>query len=104
MTRYVGSYREYLRSPYWRARRRQAIHAAGHRCHRCPASARLEVHHRTYLRLGCELPADLEVLCGDCHASAHGAAPRVYAFPSCPPEPIGSILPRALARMGLEAA
>lgn len=36
------------------------------------ALTRLEVHHLTYERLGCEAPDDLLVLCGRCHATFHG--------------------------------
>jgi hypothetical protein len=36
---------------------------------------RLEVHHRTYERLGRERPEDLLVLCEKCHAVEHGREP-----------------------------
>ena len=32
---------------------------------------RLDVHHKTYARLGCEAPEDLEVLCRACHDERH---------------------------------
>lgn len=44
---------------------------AGFRCGRCAGKRSLEVHHRTYDRLGWELDEDLEVLCGTCHADHH---------------------------------
>lgn len=75
-------YSEYLKSPYWKALRRRALHAAHYRCNRCgfrawPGSEDewLHVHHLTYERLGCERPEDLEVLCAQCHAAAHGLPP-----------------------------
>lgn len=76
--RYAGTYQQYLRSPYWRAIRRRALIAASWVCQQCYRSQRedviLEVHHLTYDRLGCEVPGDLKVLCGDCHKAAHGLA------------------------------
>ena len=67
------SYREYLETDHWRETRAAAIARAGGKCALCPRVAegsetsRLHVHHRTYERLGEELPADLVVLCAWCH-------------------------------------
>jgi hypothetical protein len=47
------------------------LRLAHYRCERCGAKRTLEVHHRTYERLGRERDADLEVLCGDCHEVHH---------------------------------
>lgn len=38
---------------------------------RCPATRALQVHHKTYERLGEERDADLEVLCETCHKGHH---------------------------------
>jgi 5-methylcytosine-specific restriction endonuclease McrA len=67
-------YGDYLHSPGWRARVEAAIDRAGGRCQVCNADrwlARLDVHHRTYERLGREEPGDLTVLCRDCHRLFH---------------------------------
>jgi 5-methylcytosine-specific restriction endonuclease McrA len=72
MPKYRGTYRDYLYSRYWRAIRRRALIAARYCCNRCGQTSALEVHHRTYERLGCEIPADLEVLCDTCHRRHHG--------------------------------
>lgn len=76
-------YKAYLSSPAWRARRKEALERAGHRCEehvrtgeRCPETKRLTVHHRTYARFGAELPKDLTVLC-KAHHDAHHAAQRI---------------------------
>jgi len=62
----------YLRSPHWRRRRARAVALAGGRCTRCGRpSRRLEVHHRTYARLGRERDRDLEALCPLCHDRRH---------------------------------
>ena len=42
-----------------------------YRCQICYTSHRLEVHHRTYERLGYEKPSDLTVLCYWCHRNNH---------------------------------
>jgi hypothetical protein len=59
----------YLSSPHWRAQRARAIARAGGRCERCGAHG-LEVHHRTYARLGRERDRDLRALCHRCHRIA----------------------------------
>jgi len=64
-------YREYLRTPEWQARRRNALAAALSRCEVCNVSENLDVHHRTYERLGAEDEADLTVLCRSCHGLFH---------------------------------
>jgi 5-methylcytosine-specific restriction endonuclease McrA len=65
-------YREvYLRSDHWKRVRREALERAGNKCQRCSASGPLDVHHRTYKRLGGELPSDLQVLCRTCHDAVH---------------------------------
>jgi hypothetical protein len=65
----------YLKSSHWRRTRLAAIERAGRRCKRCRDTPPvLHVHHRSYARLWCELPGDLEVLCEDCHRRAHGVS------------------------------
>ncbi len=67
------TYAEYLQTPHWKETRAAAIARARGRCAVCGRGDRpLEVHHRTYERLGEELPEDLVVLCGGpqgCHAA-----------------------------------
>jgi len=66
-------YDNYLLSPEWKERRKQALDWARKACQFCNADNKpLHVHHRTYDRLGAELPADLVVLCADCHRRFHG--------------------------------
>lgn len=71
--RWVGTYQEYLQSPYWRRHVRPRImrRAAG-RCEGCGGDYALEVHHLTYDRLGHEHDQDLKALCAGCHSGQHG--------------------------------
>lgn len=65
-------YREvYLKSDHWRRMRRLALEDADHRCAVCNATEHLDVHHRTYERLGNERLTDLLVLCRSCHDIFH---------------------------------
>lgn len=67
----VANYREYLSSEEWNARRTLALTRVEFRCQLCNSEERVEVHHRTYERIGRELPTDLTVLCHACHSTFH---------------------------------
>lgn len=77
------TYDAYLRSPEWKEKRADALARALRRCQLCNAKAKkgapLDVHHRTYERLGHEEPADLIVLCRDCHGRFHDKLPKAAA-------------------------
>jgi hypothetical protein len=64
-------YPTYLQSPEWKARRDERVKAAGNRCQVCNRAEKLNVHHRTYERIGNEIPDDLIVLCEPCHKLFH---------------------------------
>lgn len=73
------TYADYIASPAWQARREMTIALWGGRCALCYAAGALDVHHRTYDRLGHELPSDLVALCPTCHEAYHrwsAPAPR----------------------------
>jgi len=61
----------YLRSAHWQSMRRTALEHAEYRCAVCYAGDSLDVHHRTYERLGDERITDLLVLCRTCHDIFH---------------------------------
>ena len=61
------NYDEYIRSAAWKEKADAAKARAGHRCQICYGTHRLQAHHRTYIRLGHELPTDITVLCDTCH-------------------------------------
>ena len=67
-----GRYRRYLQSPMWRIRRALAILWHGGSCVLCGSRHRIEVHHRTYKRVGREnIRTDLAPLCANCHRRFH---------------------------------
>src|ERR1700758_4734240 len=66
------NYINYIKSGRWRnsPARLAELKAAGFRCRICNgdgAGSAIEVHHRTYARLGNEHPDDLTTLCSTCH-------------------------------------
>lgn len=69
-------YGDYLASAEWAVKRDHAIRLAGGRCAVCNSGKSLQVHHRTYDRIGNELPSDLLVLCKGCHELFHTKIPR----------------------------
>lgn len=64
-------YRQYLQTEHWQNVRSSALKRARFRCQVCCSGQRLQVHHRTYVRRGEELPEDLTVLCSKCHGVFH---------------------------------
>lgn len=72
MTEAQQAYRDYLRTPHWRALRWSALHRDGFRCCLCPSRRRLEVHHKTYRYpwTATQL-VDLQTLCSKCHCKQH---------------------------------
>ncbi len=65
------NYYSYLRSKAWSKKRLEAIQQARYKCESCGARGQLEVHHKTYTRLGRERRSDLVALCRRCHRRAH---------------------------------
>lgn len=70
----LAEYFAYLQTDHWKEMRRLALEHAEHRCQLCNSPDNLEVHHRTYERMGRERLGDLTVLCTDCHGWHHGRA------------------------------
>jgi hypothetical protein len=67
----VVDYADYLDSKEWADKRAYMLRTAEYRCQTCNSKGRLEVHHRTYKRIGREVPQDLTVLCRSCHEAVH---------------------------------
>lgn len=64
-------YKEYLKTDEWKRIRRWALDRAGHKCQLCQSTKNLNVHHNNYKNLGKEEPADIIVLCKNCHTKHH---------------------------------
>ena len=64
-------YARYLASPEWQEVRSRIIARANGVCECCDMAPPTEVHHTTYLRLGCELDDDLLAVCSFCHWLIH---------------------------------
>lgn len=64
-------YLRVINSARWRALKQRVIKRRGRRCQRCHADdVPIELHHKTYARLGRERAADVELLCLACHEIA----------------------------------
>jgi hypothetical protein len=72
MSKYLGTYGDYLKTPHWATMRRLALEMADRRCQLCNSQKGVQVHHRDYARLGEEKLSDLTVLCPECHKKHHG--------------------------------
>ena len=78
----MSKYQTYLDSQGWKDKRRATLarvksksRRAAFRCEKCNEffhAEAMQVHHKTYDRIGDELGTDLEVLCRWCHAERHG--------------------------------
>jgi hypothetical protein len=66
-----ADYQSYLKSHDWAAKREVCLTAWLSRCAICCSTEGLEVHHRTYERLGHEKEGDLIPLCSKCHGKFH---------------------------------
>ncbi len=71
-------YKDFLKTPYWKAIREKKLRDAGFKCQLCGRSGvSLKVHHNTYKNHGYEhrfnvMEEDLIVLCDECHKKIHG--------------------------------
>ena len=65
-----AKYEQRIRSAQWKNMRADLIRMRGPRCERCGCGPPLELHHKTYERMGRELLSDLELLCRTCHDAA----------------------------------
>jgi predicted HNH restriction endonuclease len=64
-------YVAYIKSPQWKEKRLRALKTWGNVCQMCDSNDRIEVHHKTYDRLGKELMTDLMIVCHSCHEKIH---------------------------------
>lgn len=65
-------YTEYMQSPEWRQKRAEYFRSElPQGCQGCGQKRQLQLHHKTYERLGNEHLADLVPVCTSCHAIIH---------------------------------
>lgn len=66
------TYDNYSDSSVWRGRREEYYKHHEKKCTACGATGGdIQLHHRTYVRIGSELDEDLMPLCGRCHRCLH---------------------------------
>lgn len=68
------NYYNYIKSVEWFAKTLEIRKRNGGRCECCQMRNGSSVHHRTYERLGEELPEDLIHVCDCCHKMIHKIA------------------------------
>ena len=81
------NYHEYLTGEHWRQLSCKMCEEAGFKCRLCGGREVLQVHHRTYERIGREIPSDLFVVCKACHTLIHWIVdkwPEQYAIDNTP--------------------
>lgn len=75
-------YDAYIQSPRWKRKAAAAKERALNQCQGCGRPGflvTLNAHHRTYTRLGYEIPEDITVLCQpDCHPAITRVRRKVY--------------------------
>lgn len=67
-----GKYLDYLNSTHWKVFRKTVLEFWDYKCCLCNSVKKLEVHHRTYERVGAERLNDCVCLCQKCHRKVHG--------------------------------
>ena len=65
------NYKAYLQGEHWKLMRRLRLEVDNEQCAVCGTKNYLNVHHKTYERIGVEKLADLITLCRECHAKYH---------------------------------
>lgn len=61
----------YMKSSSWKQKRERILYRDCYMCVSCLSSDQLEIHHKTYKRLGNEKDSDLVTLCRKCHQRQH---------------------------------
>ncbi len=64
-------YEEYLQTETWAKKRKERMTTDCYKCTQCGSTDNLQVHHKTYERLGYERMDDLSTMCKECHFKIH---------------------------------
>lgn len=68
----VKTYKEYLSTNHWlKVKTKMRKSKYEYRCYCCGKNKTLQLHHKTYKRVGKERLTDLIWLCADCHQKVH---------------------------------
>lgn len=68
------TYQDYLQSEHWKLLKQRYKASRLHQfCISCGTYENLDMHHKTYKRIGCEYLGDLTPLCRNCHTNTHKA-------------------------------
>lgn len=66
------TYKEYLLTTHWRNLKEKMYKSKyKYECYSCKCKTKLELHHKTYKRIGNERLNDMIWLCRDCHEATH---------------------------------
>ena len=68
---WLERYKRYLQSDEWKEKREKIMVFWDFKCALCFSPRGLQVHHRTYARVGNERLQDLILLCNRCHGKFH---------------------------------
>jgi hypothetical protein len=80
------NYLDYLQSIEWLQLCARALEYYGNRCAICNSPDNLQVHHRTYERLGQELITDVTILCDECHKLNSRRLPHFFTWLGLAPQ------------------
>jgi len=73
----VSTYKEYLKTKHWQGVKNRMYNSKiKYECNCCGKRKGLQLHHKSYNRVGNERLNDLIWLCGDCHEKVHEGNPK----------------------------
>lgn len=73
----VRTYKEYLKTKHWQNIKNKMYKSKyKYECYCCGAKRGLQLHHKSYKRVGNEKLNDLIYLCGNCHELVHEGKPK----------------------------
>ena len=64
-------YYAYIQSLSWKSKANERKKLSHYQCDICGSKKSLQIHHKTYKRLGRERMSDLACLCSKCHKRVH---------------------------------
>jgi hypothetical protein len=69
----VNNYNDYLKTEHWRIFKENflASKSSKKKCYCCGNKNNLQIHHKTYKRIGFEKNADVIEVCDNCHRMVH---------------------------------